>query len=758
MSLLETLNTIIQSFVVPMFIGVFTFATPLLLQTVSRVDDKYGSTLLAQLFLRERGCKVFILGFVLSAVMLILWILQLPRVVDCGRWNYFLEHSAALLFLIVVLVWMGCTVWIICLTYVYYIPAKFVGHLYVQYKSTGERLYFDGVAKILNYSISKADEPLARWLYSCLANVVIEKRKGNDGKVIEYQDEFYDAIYEANELLFQRRRNTISLFDESSLFSLFIDEWQKTEISDKTYHYLWISFLQAIRYDNDDALKRYWEKAHQYASLFFERIVPEYDEQYNVKNRAAIEHQKEIKEKFIILHYALGGLLLYHKKYEVLKYIISWSNQQPPSYVLVPSTLAEVIIRYMDFSKDQYSMGDIYFEQNFPFLELRGVDAGHIIKASIRQYVALLFLRQYLQPNYFYGDPMAMPQLPLSLNEQRLWNRNLDSLKVFVTALLNSPKELKILGFEELLQDDWYSKNHVQHPVELIDSFKCQLSENIERISIEQDLSEIKIEHFKEASLGILNATFSEFDAYLSGNPRSEDIEKIHIIGAHQIIEKDAFVEEPKIGYVNAHAIVAEQAAWNFSYYAQNIFLLMKQRRYLIREEEIFAAIDKIYGKNNKVVIFSIGNNLDYLKCLESKLKKEGENWIYKDIPVINIPYHTNRLVGHSMWILTNGDIPWVNHNEVIDIKYLQKYELSLADEESYIYTSVIDIRKNSEIRSALEKDAVQDIDKKVLACVDFSVDVCCPKSAKAIQLKLYSQFGEQGQVNNLDDVDLEFI
>ena len=46
----DNIENVVLYFCIPILIGIFTFATPLILQTVSRVDDKYDSTLLAKLF------------------------------------------------------------------------------------------------------------------------------------------------------------------------------------------------------------------------------------------------------------------------------------------------------------------------------------------------------------------------------------------------------------------------------------------------------------------------------------------------------------------------------------------------------------------------------------------------------------------------------------------------------------------------------------------------------------------------------------
>lgn len=85
MGFLYELNDIVKTFCLPIIIGIFTFATPLILQTISRVDDKYNSTLLAKLFVKDMTCQAFIWTGVLSFLSILIWILHLPRLVECVR-------------------------------------------------------------------------------------------------------------------------------------------------------------------------------------------------------------------------------------------------------------------------------------------------------------------------------------------------------------------------------------------------------------------------------------------------------------------------------------------------------------------------------------------------------------------------------------------------------------------------------------------------------------------------------------------------
>ena len=262
MPILNNIGEIVSEFCIPTIIGIFTFATPLILQTISRIDDKYESTLLAKLFVKDWVCRTFIGIGIGSFVSLLLWMLNLPRVVDWGILNVWVDNSASLILLISVIALIVAACGILYLTYTYYIPKKLVARLQKQCNThLNERIYFDGVSKVLNYSISKADEELARQTYSAIIDVLIKTRTNKSGQEIIYPDEFYDAVFEANERLLKRERKTLSYLNEGSMLSIFIDEVQQTIISDKTYQYMWLGLRQAVLYNNSEAIKAYWEKS-----------------------------------------------------------------------------------------------------------------------------------------------------------------------------------------------------------------------------------------------------------------------------------------------------------------------------------------------------------------------------------------------------------------------------------------------------------------------------------------------------------------
>ena len=760
MPILNNIGEIVSEFCIPTIIGIFTFATPLILQTISRIDDKYESTLLAKLFVKDWVCRVFI-GFAIgSFASLLLWMLYLPRVVDWGVLNVWIDNSASLILLISVIALIVAACGILYLTYTYYIPKKLVARLQKQCNThLNERIYFDGVSKVLNYSISKADEELARQTYSAIIDVLIKTRTDKSGQEAIYPDEFYDAVFEANERLLKRERKTLSYLNEGSMLSIFIDEVQQTIISDKTYQYMWLGLRQAVLYNNSEAIKAYWEKAHQYANFALDRIHPEYDKDFNIVNKEALDQQKTIKENFVEFHYALGGLLLYHKMYDTLEYIMSWTNQQPPKYILVPSTMSEVINMYMQIAFKDGIRGFMYYESHYPFIGVRGVNASDIIRFWIKKYMAVLFLRQYtLHSHYIYEDTLQLPRVPESMSEKYAWNNELDILQDLLQKICADTEMLEALGYQHMRDKQWFVENGKPVPPELIESFKAQIEHDMERTRKEQSISKTKLEEFYTATRSILCPVFAQYQSLFSNISITENYNKISIIGSHQIMDKQAFVEDQEICHANADSIVAEHASLDFRQLALNIFIYMQSRRYILKEQDVWTTINNLPNDKNDFVIFSIGNNLNYLKLKESKLQNTNGAWSYNGIPIIDIHHSMNDLVSQSLWITRKSDVPYLMFNKISNENDISKYQLSEIDEQYHIFASIVDVYATPTIKKELEDRKILDAETKAVVCVDFNAEVRCKKTAKAIQLKIYSQFGNKEQANSVEDVDANWL
>ena len=759
MNIFANYPDIIRNALIPTIIAIFALGFPLLIQTITRIDDKYNSTKLIEVFRQEIITNIFIWSLIFSICFYIIWLLQIP---PFANWGLLIDNSALILLGLSTIVLIISTFLIVHLIHIYFVPEKLTNRLIQVHNNTKNEkrktLYFEAISKILFYSINKADEPLARTLLEFYYRAFSSFRKGKEGKPIEYPQEYYDAIFEANELLCCREKKTISYFNDSTLFHLFLDKRQKTVISTKTYNFLWKLIVQSIYHNREDFIVSYWHKAHQLFNLFMPKIYPDYDysvSPFIVKNQTEIDKREKERQDFLEFHYALGGLLMSQHKYSTIKELMYFTQQKPPQYFLVPERMQEIIERYMQIDGEEY-LDPVYYQQRYWFPNVSGVDADDIIKMWIKRYLAILFIRQYTLHGYYTNaNTLTMPNPPKELSELNRWKEELESLKCFVNDYLNQEDVLKELGLEELHNKEWFNKNKKIEPSKLIENLKKEIEDNFDKIKQEQPIAQEKKIAFEKSTLSILKPIFEKYRSLFHNNNIGREYKKHPIRGQHYILEKAAFGKNQDVGYMNFDTVTAEAVALQFQYYSTNIFILISPQKYLLPVEDIFSAINNLNVNHKDFVIISVGLYLDYFEYLHIKgLKKVGEKWFYYKMEIIEI--YTNELVSQSLFILKREDLPNMIFKEIDRQDILNKFHLSKIDDKFNIYAGLNDLNKseNKTLKEELEKNSTEhDLSQKVLACVDINVEFQYKIDTKCIQLKVFSQFDDRIKPNKIDEV-----
>lgn len=801
-SLLADYPDLVGIATMPMIIAILAIALPLLIQTIGRIDDKFNSTKLIVVFKKESIFISFWMILIVSILSYIFWILQLPRLFDLGVLNQLIDNSALISIVAstVLLVFITLQLFNLILTYYqtekllsrltgkYAQPVKKKSHYHVpeifhlieeslhkiksiysdiqlwikkrrgkREKLNKQRLYFEAISSLLFFSIQKADEPLSRKLLQFYFDAFYSFRQGKKGKIIEYPSEYYDAIFEANGLLCMRKRRPISDFNDSTLFALFIDEYQETKFSPTTYVFLWKLIIQSLYYKREDFIFSYWKKAHQLFNLFLKPADKVFNKNWEVINQAEIDEKYREREEFLEFHYAIGGYLMYLGKYKLVEKIINWTNQTPPKYVLVPETMKEVIERYMQISLKGEYLNPVYFEQKYPFPEITGVDADGIIQMWIKRYISILFLRQYTLHSYYtFSKPLEMPAPPKDLAEKKRWDYELDGLKMFIYEYLTNHKMLNQLNLSKLGDSNWFIDNNKETPESLIDKLKFEISETFEKTKNEQKIDTDKEKEFQDKTLKIINSVFVEYSELFQPDVIKKDFKSFYIFGRYQILDKAGFVADQEVSYLNSDSIVAESVAIELRNLMLNGFVFMNKITYKLSDKDIFYAIDRLEINANDFVIVAIGLNLVYYKRLGiEELIETDDIWCYNGIKVININNSMNTLVSQSLFIIMKNDLPNVLQNEIApEIK--EKYKLDEIDVEKHIYGKILDLNDvdNKIIRDEVsQKVEDKDLSQKVVVCVDLRTEIRYKTNTKCIQFKSFSQFEDRGIINKLSDI-----
>lgn len=762
-NILSDYPDIVTTALIPMIIAVFALGFPLLIQTITRIDEKYKSTVLIKTFRKDWICKWFLWILISSIGSYIIWLIQIPPLVE---WGWLIDNSALILVFASTIALIAMTFLIVYLTYVYYLPETLLKRLIKQYdkkeKGNAGRLHLQAISKILNYSILMIDEPLAEKLWEFYFSKIIGFRKNKEGQEIVYPIEYYYTFLEVNEILCEQNKRAISRFNNNNIFDLFFDGYQQTAISRDTYSFLWKLILQSLHYNRKDFILSYWRKAHQLFNLFMKRIYPEYDNtifeggKFKIKNQEEIDRRGKERKDFLEFHYTLGGLLMYKQEYDIISEAMYYTQQQPPKYVLVPETMQEVVNRYMQVNQNEY-LNPVYYEQRYQFPDVNGVNSDGVIRMWIKRYLAVLFIRQYTLPDYYINsNRLTMPNPPDGLSELNRWKDELDGLAFFVNDYLAQKRVLENLGLEEFCNPNWFEENDKEKPSVLIDNLKEQIKEKFNKIKEEQPIAKSKEKEFQEETVNHLVPIFSRYEK-LFDNQQIKNYQSHFIGGRSDVLAKTAFAENQDVGYMNTDSVTAQGLAMKFEYYAINTLFLMFPQSYFLMEKDVFLAIDHLNVDSENFVIISVGLNIEYFIHLQvDGFRKENKEWYYKGFKIVEINNYSNDLVSQSLFILKKEDLPNILFKETSK-EMIEKYHLEKIDATYNIYAKLNNLNEpdNRAIREELEKRNYQvKLSESVLACVNVNIEIQYKSKTKCVQIKAFSQFDDRGKANKLEDVE----
>ena len=322
----------IVTIAVPFVIAIVALALPLMLDASSKISEQYKSSFMAKAFQKEWAHKVFVITLVVSVLAIVLYMLKLP-VIDAFSDCWLIANSAVLLVYGSTLVLVIALLVLARIISIYYRQDRLLKYLTNKYNLKSkwckkhDKDVFLSISKLMNYSIDNADEELARGIFSFFVEAFVKFRMGKKDQVIDYPDEFYDTVFEASELLCRRQRQTVSYYNDGTLYDFFIDSYQQTLVSQKTLRFMWMCVIQNAKYDKDEHIFSLWKKLYQHVSLFL-------DNKLNLL---------EEKRKFVEFSSVLCAYVLDLRKYDLLLKMLGFTQMTPPKYALTPSSTQEVV-------------------------------------------------------------------------------------------------------------------------------------------------------------------------------------------------------------------------------------------------------------------------------------------------------------------------------------------------------------------------------------------------------------------------------
>lgn len=386
-----------KEIIIPITAAILGIAVPLLIGVIQRIDDKYKSTRLIQIFMDERSTKCFLVLLVITIFLLFYQLIAPPNDSDFGVLTKYIDYSAIILATVFCVLLTFSILMIFRLIYIYNVPEMLQKHLIKRNNipRNTRKAWFELFIAMLKQN----NVDVLRDCYQELYDWIVSLRTGKQWTVMEYPPELYEGIVSVNEQLCMQQKEAISIKNGNDIVNAMLDDFQFTVMHQNTYRTIWICLNQQLFYKRSEWILKYWDAAHSHLFLHLTPFhlndcinVPYTPSGQIVADSKMVELRKKERKEFKEFHIALGGLLLFRKEHELLNHILYYTNSQPPHYVLIPGTLAEIISLYMDLLSS--SPDSMYkYEQKYPFFGLQaGVRNNSIINGWIQKYLYILML------------------------------------------------------------------------------------------------------------------------------------------------------------------------------------------------------------------------------------------------------------------------------------------------------------------------------------------------------------------------------
>ena len=740
---LEKMNNIVE-ICVPLIIVLLGTAYPIILNNISNIGEKYHSKYIIALFKQERFYNQSSFQWILYLSLFLLIPLIFKFEPLFGWDNCFINNSANILVsLVTALLLFIFFKWIKKISIYNSNIDSLLDYIIKRYESSNgktKEYAFMSINDIAIYAVNTKDIDLQTKLLDFYFNYVIKYRKeyNSTNKELNYDEEFSGLIRRIIDECVENNYKDLLPLRYSAINGVLLIPYdtQSIKISEDTYNNLWYN-ITLIR-NNPDYISKFWVHSNQYFWTELKDIVRYLDN----SNKGEVEEREQERKRFLEFHYAVGGLLLYSKNYEALKYIFSYSQQTPPKYELLPYNMRDIFeqIEYFRNENKQIPRFIIGFNR-YRFPNLDSVGTNKQVVFWICCYLCVLFIRQYkLLKTLYYSNTTNQPYLnDLPLMELYNWKESITYFKFCLNKVLEDREAL-----EQLELWNTYELKYSE-----IDKFIIELEQSIHKhISDKKEraeLSQKKIEQFYASSKEILGNCLEEYLPI--NNPEDFDTDfKVTFSGESVLFNKSCFVDDdiPCMDYDSNLANFI--SSYSIPRDISNGFLIAKTNRYLLNNNNLLEGMDRIIQDKEDIVIIVFSGGYETTQKVENS--KYKENVIY--LPAIDFK--------NTIFILEKSNLPKIEKSDISE-EVKQELQVKKISDKWNIYGTIIDI--NLPENEAIKEKWIDDINYyqkenklQILLGLLFVGHIKFKSDRKIIQININNEFEELGTENKLSDLE----
>ncbi len=725
-------------------VGILGVAFPILFQLIARLDEKYSSTLIVEMFNKEWENIWFIRSLIITLVATAVWTFQFTPLFQTDvRWmDYLIANSADFLVFISTSISVLLFFYYVKKIFIYYTPSEFISYLKAEHlKKPDNLIYFEGLGDVFAHSIRKANYKLTETIHRFFGDEYRRVRDQHKDAPVVYPDIYYKVIYTSiEELLAQNAKRNTSLEYAIAGQGLLVGDPAKSKISEQTYTRIWSNILLCLRFKNDEMIIHYWEHAHQNAHLNLNSFA-------NIDAEAK-KRRRLIKEKFLEFHLLVSALLLYSKRYDCLSRILKHTTSEPPSYDLLPHGPDRIFRNFAKFI-DPYDREYAFISFKYPFPDTNGINADGIVKKWICSYISLIFLKQYTLHSYYtYDNPLGLPNSPNTQSEKRFWIDNLDYFLRLIKENLDNKELQKILKYD-FITDEWCKNNSVPSPSEYFIKLRAKLEGDFAAKEINQELLPEKVKLFEETSKGNITAAYNEIRKVNNQRGVGGPFKFWLISGQSTFGSKDSFAGDAPVTYINFDSALSEALSREIRDKFSQTFGSVSKNSYVLKREDVFKAIDNLKLNEHYTLVsfgFHLEHYIEFLKIPHLTLDR------FNKTQIISFPF---RVQGESsIFILKTADLPRIKSRNV-EAKILKDYKLKQIADDPLLFSSVLDLNKESDdfLREYFPGQERARLNKSVLISLIYDIEIQWEIDSHVMQIHEFSEYLEQGFPNSINDV-----
>ncbi|HTK18221.1 MAG TPA: hypothetical protein VL442_01845 [Mucilaginibacter sp.] len=284
-------------------IAILGLAYPISLTVITRLDEKYKSVIVMQLFRRSWEFRAFqillMIAIGLVAVQMV-WIVNwklLPKDHPKFRYHDWAEILVSIVTGILLVVFFIFSRRI----FRFYIPLSLVGRLRRQ-TDNEDFLIFRALMAILFFAFENKDEDLLVTLRGHFGQLFTDQRTKAGDQPVKYPSFYYemvyDTIYWTSKTDYWKVRN-VGFAAASGRW--LIGSREHYLIDELTYSWLWINLKLMLSNNREDFVEEFWQNSHQYITTALEPIPWRRDEQdfAVIINQSDIDQREQERDQFL---------------------------------------------------------------------------------------------------------------------------------------------------------------------------------------------------------------------------------------------------------------------------------------------------------------------------------------------------------------------------------------------------------------------------------------------------------------------------